>query len=316
MRLTRFGLKGVVFYLAMIGGFYASPYSNLFFLLLGFLTLQWVLVVPWTLRNMRGVTASVRTIEPTPAGAGQSVRVLVGAPGRVRFQVTIELELEGGEVLVGQADVVDGETSVIVHVPPLPRGLYQVRRGRVASTYPLGLLTVRREIEVPGELVVYPTPIDLAAARGGGDALSEALGECITGAGDLQPSLLRDHREGDELRTVHWRATARRGSLVVKEYEGGGGEGLEVLIDRRCTPAALEQALSTVSAIIGLARSNKVVLAIHSQGLSATFGPNHLPWHDALRFLAGADTLDPGAAAPPPVSPSVTRLPLVAGHAR
>ena len=39
MRPTRFGIKSVVFYLVMLGAFFAAPYSNLFFLLLAFLTL-------------------------------------------------------------------------------------------------------------------------------------------------------------------------------------------------------------------------------------------------------------------------------------
>ena len=103
---------------------------------------------------------------------------------------------------------------------------------------------------------------------------------------------------------------------MVKEYEGGGGDGLEVLIDRRCDAEILEEALSIVSAVIGLARTNKEVLAIHSQGLQATFGEGHLPWYDALHFLAGADALAADAPPPPPVSPSVPRLPQLAGHAR
>ena len=36
MRLTQLGAKSVAFYLTLVGAFFASPYSNLFFLLLGF----------------------------------------------------------------------------------------------------------------------------------------------------------------------------------------------------------------------------------------------------------------------------------------
>lgn len=316
MRLTAFGFKGVLFYLALVLAFFATPYSNLFFLLIGFLSLQWVLSAFWTQRNARGATAEVGEIEPVTAGSPPVVRARVCASGGTRYQIAVELELECGAQVRGQADVLEGEAEVLVRVPPLPRGVHRFRGARVVSTYPLGLLAVRRAIEAPAELVVYPVPAALAEARSTGEALAEALGERLTGAGDLQPAGLRDHRAGDEARAVHWRATARRGSLVVKELEGGGGEGLEVLVDRRCSPEELDEALAIVSAVVLLAREKKELLVLHSQGLQATFGHGHRPWREALRFLAAAETLPAGAPAPPPVSPGVVRLPHARCHAR
>lgn len=316
MRLTAFGFKGVLFYLALVLAFFATPYSNLFFLLIGFLTLQWVLSVHWTLRNARGVTATIAAIEPGPAGSSLACSARIRAGGRTRFQLAVELELESGERAVGQADVVDGEADVLVRLPPLPRGVHGLRGARLVSSYPLGLLAVRRALEAPDEIIVYPAPAALAEARSTGEALAEALGERSSGAGDLQPAGLRDHREGDEPRAIHWRATARRGSLVVKEFEGGGGAGLELLVDRRCAPDVLEEALSVVSAVVLLAREHKELLVLHSQGLQATFGAGHRPWREALRFLAAATALPADGPAPPPVSPGVTRLPHARCHAR
>ncbi len=309
MRLTGFGFKGVLFYLALVGAFFASPYSNLFFLLLGFLTLQWLLSIVWTRSNMRGVRASIVAAEPAPAGAGLPVRAQIEAPG-TRFQVTVELQLTRDKIAVAQADIVRGATRVTVRLPALPRGVYSLEKAQVASTYPLGLLKVRRSVEASDELIVYPTPAELAIARSGGEVLADLLGESVAGAGDLQPSGLRDHNDGDELRSVHWRATARRGSLVVKEFEGGSGEGLELVLDRRCAAEALEEALSILSALVLLAQANKELLVLHSQDLSATFGAGHRPWKEAQRFLASAQTLPSTAPGPPPVSPAVTRLPL------
>ncbi|MCP3916190.1 MAG: DUF58 domain-containing protein [bacterium] len=314
MRLTRFGFKGVLFYATLVTAFFASPYSNLFFLLLGFLTLQWMLCVLWTRANMRGVRASIPDIEPMPAGAGGVVHARVETTG-TRFQVQVELQTDAG-AQAGQAEVVRGEASVAIRIPPLPRGLHSLASARVTSSYPLGLLAVHRPVSAPPELVVYPTPIELASARSSSEALADVIGDSATGAGDLQPSGLRDHHEGDEVRAIHWRATARRGSLVVKEFEGGGGDGLELVLDRRCGAEELEEALSIVTAIVQLARSNKEVLVLHSQDLSATFGAGHRPWNEVLHFLAGADALPQTGPAPPPVSPSVTRLPLAAAHAR
>ena len=310
MRPTAFGIKSISFYLAMVGAFLASPYSNLFFLLLAFLTLLFAAGAVSTWRNLRGVAARVPELPPAPAGAGLSLRVPIQAASRTRFQVSLELELEHAGTAAGHLAVVRGEGDLSLRLPALPRGLYTVRRAWVSSSYPLGVLARRRAVDAPAEWIVHPAPIPLTETRSGAQALSELLGMDAATRGDMQPAGLREFKQGDDSRNVHWRASARLGSLVVKEWEGGHGEGLELCLDRRCAPERLEEALSQVSALIEVARTNKEVLVLSSQGLRATFGDGHRPWREALRFLAAADVLPAQAPAPPPVSPSVTRLPL------
>jgi uncharacterized protein (DUF58 family) len=310
LRLTSFGAKSLAFYVALVGAFFASPYSNLFFLLLGFLTLVGVAGLAWTRSNMHGVHAFIEDATPMAARSAGVLGARASIRGRRQaFQVHVSVQLERGEWLTTQVDSLTASDHPALDVPPLPRGIYPVRRSSVSSTYPFGVLRVQRRIDGPTELVVYPEPTELVSARTGAGALAELLSDQVAGEGDLQPSGLRDHRDGDELRSVHWRATARRGKLVVCEWEGGAGQGLEVLIDRRCEPEELEQAFSFVSALIVLARANKEVLAIYSQDLIATFGEGHRSWNEALRFLAAADILPASASAPPSVSPSVKRLP-------
>jgi uncharacterized protein (DUF58 family) len=315
LRLTRLGIQTGLLYAALIGAFFATPYSNLFFLMLGFLTLQWVLGAAWSVRNVRGVHVTLPAPEPMPAGAGQLLQATLEVPARTRFQLVVELELDGGQRVAAQADMLQGVAEVVLQVPALPRGVHGLRRARVRSSYPLGLLEARRRLDAPRELVVYPAPSQLVAARSAHEALAEALGSRGPGRGEVQPASLREHRPGDELRAVHWRASARRGALVVREWEGGAEQGLELLIDRRCEAEALEQALSLASAVVELARTHKETLRIHSQGLQATFGPGHHSWNDVLHFLAAAQPLPADGPAPPTVSPSTTRLPLAAGHA-
>jgi uncharacterized protein (DUF58 family) len=133
--------------------------------------------------------------------------------------------------------------------------------------------------------------------------------------GSDQPSGLREFRDGDELRAVHWRATARRGALVVKEWEGDAARGLEVVLDRRCAAAELEDALSLISALALVARDDKESLTVHTQGTSSTHGGDHAPWDALFRLLATVQAVPDGGPAPPAASPAVLRLPL-AGRAR
>ena len=315
VRLTRFGTKGAVFYLALLGAFYASPYSNLFFLLLAFLTLQWCLSVVAAPRNLRGLEVEISELKPVPAGLALDVPIKVTADPRPRFQLSVKLRLEGCAAIQGEAECLAGGGQLSLKGPPLRRGCYRIQGASLESPYPFGLLLWKRRLPVAGELLVYPCPRSLIEGRSAADTLDELLERGNSGGEDLQPSGLRDHRDGDDVRLIHWRSSARSGRLVIREWEGGGGQGLEVLLDRRCAPEQLEEALSTLSAMVLLARENKETLALHSQSLSATFGEGHRPWIEALRFLALAQPLDGDGPAPPQVSPAVARLPKAIAHA-
>jgi uncharacterized protein (DUF58 family) len=72
------------------------------------------------------------------------------------------------------------------------------------------------------ELTVLPRPIplsvELPAAAGWG--ISEAQSGQTRGAG-IEPRGIREYATGDSLRHVHWPSSARRGQLLVKEFEAG-----------------------------------------------------------------------------------------------
>jgi len=308
LRPTRFGIQAACFWLAMFAAFYAAPYSNLFFLLLGFLGLVLVAGTWGARRNVRGVSAVVDVLPPVPAGSDASVSFELRAPRPTRFQIGVRLVLVGERSVVGHVAVLDGEAGAAIAVGGLPRGIHRVERTLLESFHPFGLVRARIPVAGPEELVVYPAPTEATAGRSAADMLEELLGRTVT-AGTMQPASLRDHRLDEGLQRVHWRASARRAKLIVQEWEGGGGQGLEVVLDRRADADELEDALRTLSALVSLARESKETLRIHTQGLAATFGPGNRPWADALRFLAGADRLPSSAAAPPVTGPGVLRLP-------
>lgn len=295
---TALGVKGILFYLLLVGAFFAAPYANLLFFLIAFLTILGLLGLLWTHLGLRAAKGEVEAIEPAPAGGRAEVRARVaGGPG-----LRVELELEGHGRVAG-----DGA------LPPLPRGLYAVRGARLVSTWPFGLFRSSRAIPAPREVVVYPAPAGLASAHGGSGDLAELLGTPHVARDTLQPSGVREYRPGDEVSRVHWKASARRGQPVVKEWEGTRGGGQEIVLDRRAGPKALERALSLVSALALAAREAKETLTLHTQGLSDTFGLDRRPWRDLLAFLAGAQALPPDGPPPPPAPPGAARLPLREG---
>lgn len=290
VRPTALGVKAAFFGLLLLLAFFAAAYANLLFLLLVFLGVLAAGNAFAALRNLRGVRARIDAIEPFPAGAGCEVRARIEPAGRAG--VVVELRS------VAAIRLPDGRGRL----PPLSRGLYPIHRATVSSTWPLGLLRVGAPVEAPRELVVYPAPLGAEESRGAGDLAGPPH------AGSMQPSGLREFRPGDERRHVHWKATARRGELILKEWEGGAGEGAELLLDRRMAPDAFERALSRVAGAALAARERKEPLTFHTQGLSATFGGGHRPWNELLRHLAAAEPLPAEGPPPPPVSPAVRRI--------
>lgn len=105
------------------------------------------------------------------------------------------------------------------------RGRYSAASFAVSSRFPFGLMDKRRrfETEGPGDLIVYPSvageawPAALAATR------EARRSDPFPGLGE-ELHRLRPRAQGDSLRLVHWKASAKAGALRVREFsrERGG----------------------------------------------------------------------------------------------
>lgn len=117
---------------------------------------------------------------------------------------------------------------------PTRRGRYRWERLTVVGTDALGLVSLKKEYQTePAELVVYPAPMPVHAEivpRVGWGASDIDSGR-HHGAG-LDPRGVREFATGDPLRYIHWRSSARRGRLMVKEFETGSGVALNLVLQR------------------------------------------------------------------------------------
>ena len=117
---------------------------------------------------------------------------------------------------------------------PLRRGVFKWNGIEVVGTDALGLVVMSKVYQTePVELTVLPRPIpiqvELPVAMGWG--ISEAESGQSRGAG-LEPRGVREYSSGDSLRHVHWTSTARRGQLLVKEFEAGSHSAASIMLQR------------------------------------------------------------------------------------
>lgn len=137
------------------------------------------------------------------------------------------------------------------------RGALALFGFRLSTRFPFGLFSKSLEIEEHADTVVFPAldGVRAAARRSAGDDPAPAT-EAGAAAGH-EVSGLRDFAPGDPLRRVHWRASLRRGALVVRELAGArGGEAEVQLRTRDVAPgerfeAAVRRAASETVALLG-----------------------------------------------------------------
>ena len=103
-------------------------------------------------------------------------------------------------------------------IDPAPRGRYTLAAAELRVDDPLGLAESRTQLARTDTLLVYPRVYELDglftdAGSAGGDEGRALLHR--TAGYDLHS--IRDFQQGESLRRVHWRSTAKRRKLMVKE---------------------------------------------------------------------------------------------------
>ena len=162
--------------------------------------------------QLSGLQVFAVDAEPVPAGTPIELRVHVRAPpGRERRG----LQVANGDS-VSVVSLVDGVGQAVLSLPTRHRGWCEPGRLRLSTTRPLGLARAWAWVWPDTPLLVYPAPEAQAPPlpEGAGAASSVRLNP----AGD-DVHHLRAYRRGDPPRAIAWKPSARRGALLVREYE-------------------------------------------------------------------------------------------------
>jgi uncharacterized protein (DUF58 family) len=277
---TRAGLAFALLLLVMLIA--GLNYANSLALFLTFLLAGFAIVAMHRChRNLHGLAV-------VAANAGS---VFAGESAPVRIAFANDSALARGAVEVGlpesrsrSADLAPtGRAVVELGVPAERRGRLRIERMLVATTFPFGLFRAWTWVHAPIEAVVYPRP---RGRRIPPPAPAGRLGlRAHAGIGDDEWLGLRSFRDGDSPRRVAWKALARGGELMVKEY-GAAADDLRMFDIEMLRGLDLETQLEQLARWIVEAEAggDRYGLILGSTVIEPARGPEHR--HRCLTALA------------------------------
>jgi uncharacterized protein (DUF58 family) len=219
---------------------------------------------------------SVRRALPELAVVGQPTTVTYEFLNEKRFWPSLSVcvsELEGTEAFTRQT------TSYLLHaaakmnavvpieIMPKRRGLHEMGHYQMSTSFPFGFVKRAVERQEKDTMLVYPAmaevdPKLLAMCRSA-DTSGAMIRPRRGGMDEFYG--VKEHRSGENPRFIHWRRSARTGTLVAKEMTQVSPPRLLILVDTYLPDRSLENHVRVEKAI---AMAASLASAALEQGLS------------------------------------------------
>jgi uncharacterized protein (DUF58 family) len=128
----------------------------------------------------------------------------------------------------------NAELERIYHLTPVERGEYLFGALNVFVTAPIGFLSRRYRFDSNATIKVYPSFIQMKRYElmAISNRLSEVGIKKIRKIGHhTEFDQIREYIKGDDVRTINWKATARKGHLMVNQYQDEKSQQVFCVID-------------------------------------------------------------------------------------
>jgi uncharacterized protein (DUF58 family) len=248
----------------------------------GVLLIALPLVCAAVLTRTRYRLASVRRVLPSRVPAGQEARVVLAIENVSRLPTGLMFVEDHVPYVLSSRPrfVLDrlesrGRREVSYPVRSDVRGRFVIGPLSVRLADPFGMCELARSFTARDTLVVTPVVHHLPTVQLGGEwaGSGESRARSLAAAGEDDVAT-REYRQGDELRRVHWRSTARQGQLMVRREEQPWQSRCSILLDTRVTAhrgdgpgSSFEWSVSAAASIgIHLARHGFAVRLVTDTG--------------------------------------------------
>ena len=281
--------------------------NNLLYLLLGSM-IGFIVVSSWLSEQaIRDLQVERHRTHPVTVGREFRIAYTVWNQKRVLPSLAVEI-VEAG--LPGRAFVAHVAPGARVEARSsnsfVRRGIYPLSTVTLSTSFPFGMFRKERDIELPGEAMVWPRTDRRVRPPTGGSGRLARSGSTRAGARGTRGEYrsLRDYRAGDDPRDIHWKSSARLRTPVLREYEQDGAETSWICLDTRGRPdEAAEVAIEVAAALAARATNEGRRFAFWSSeaALDPGEGPGQL--ERVLDVLARVDFAPDDPAPNPPVAP-------------
>ncbi len=316
-RLTR---SGFLFFLAItgIGAVAINSGNNLLYLVFSALLSALIYSGFLSVANLRHVNVALEAADDVIMGRPSRLVVRVHNAGSFPlFFTTVRIRDVSGAPAFGVPFVASRSTR------ELPILLTMHRRGRVAglwaelsSTFPFGIVEMRVEVHVGGELIVYPEVRPVALQQQG--ERGEHRLEKARAGGDGDFFSLRRYQEGDDARRIDWKVFARRGEPYITEREARYQQETLFFLDtaRAVWPDAdaFEVGISKLASALTSVFETGGSFALAIPGAFVD-GRERAAWQRAMETLACVELSDDRSLPAPAHSVTHDQIAFVAGAA-
>jgi uncharacterized protein (DUF58 family) len=268
LTVTRSGIGLAVGAVLLYAGGFILGYDLLLSLSIGALALLGAGAVAVAVRPTVSLS---REVQPSRITVGESGlgRLDVRNISRWPSPAFTAIDLVGDEALPLPIGAVPGHGRRTVHypVPGVRRGRLRLGPLTVERRDPLGLFAWRQRQTGDDVLWVHPRvhalrPLPVGVVLDYDGQISENARR-----GTVTFSSLREYVPGDDPRQIHWRSTARTGTLIVREHVDTAEPTTTVVLDTAATdPDAFEESVELAASVARAVEEVGRPVALHIVG--------------------------------------------------
>jgi uncharacterized protein (DUF58 family) len=300
--------------------------NNLLFLILACLIASILMSGILSSLTLAGVELNLQL--PEHIFAGQTVSGTVELKNEKQTLPSFSLRVEGAKQKGAIAAVL---LAIPVYFPYVPRhesvkqavplkferrGLYRQETFRIVTRFPFGFLQKARRLDMASEVLVYPSVEPTAEFLDVLPSIQGTIESLAKGRGQDLYSL-RNYLPTDSARHVHWKASARLGSLMVREFAREDDARVLLVFDAQSQAAAanpegaqkerFERTVDLCAAIAWSFHERGVLMEFRSAAATVPWAPASENIHAVLHHLA--------LIQPVPIDAKQYRLASLAGEA-
>jgi len=236
-----------------------------------------------TARNLTRIGVSAGRAEPVFAGEQAQFRLHLDSRARFDRPAILARHLGSGSQLVVDIPPLS-IAEVVLEAPATRRGWLPIGRLLLETRFPLGLFRAWTYVEPDARCLVYPRPERSPLPPPAAQAAAGA--QRAPAAGNEDFSGLRTYQLSDSPRHVAWKAVARSGEMLTKQFTGEAAA--ELWLDFRLLPAGLglEQRLSRLAGWVLAAQRSGAHYGLRLPGVEIAPGRGDSHAGACLRALA------------------------------